>query len=149
MPHEAPAFALIHKAAIQARNTMKRRRRKHGAIFLEKLRSNSRIDSRHLDLLSAKEASAWLTALPLQAHGFLLSKRNFRDAVALRYNWQLEAVPVTCICGTAFSADSAMTCTFGGYPTVRHNKLHDFVAGMLSEVCHDVAVEPLLTSSAG
>ena len=50
-PHEAPAFAIVHK---MARNTTKRRCRKHDTIFLEKLRSDSRIDSRHLNLLSAK-----------------------------------------------------------------------------------------------
>ena len=86
----------------------------------------------------------WLTTLPLREHGFFLSKRDFRDALALRYDWQLESVPVTCVCGVAFSADHALTCSLGGYPTVRHNEIRDFIADKLSEICHDVAVEPLL-----
>ena len=37
-----------------------------------------------------------------------------------------------------------MICPVGGYPTVCHNELRDLVGSLLSEVCHDVAVEPLL-----
>ena len=49
-----------------------------------------------------------------------------------------------CVCGTEFSADHAMTCSFGGFPTIRHNELRDIIAEQISEVCHNVAVEPLL-----
>ena len=31
-----------------------------------------------------------------------------------------------------------------GFPTLRHNELRDFTAAALSEVCHDVAIEPVL-----
>ena len=37
-----------------------------------------------------------------------------------------------------------MVCSFGGYPTVCHNKLRDFLGSLLTEVCHNVMVEPLL-----
>ena len=31
--------------------------------------------------------STWLTALPLEEHGFALHKGAFRDALCLRYGW--------------------------------------------------------------
>ena len=37
-----------------------------------------------------------------------------------------------------------MNCPTGGYPTIRHNELRNFTASLLSEVCHDVSVEPHL-----
>ena len=37
-----------------------------------------------------------------------------------------------------------MTCSFGGFPTIRHNELRDFIGSVVSEVCHDVEIEPLL-----
>ena len=43
-----------------------------------------------------------------------------------------------------FSADHAMVCSFGGYPTVCHNKLRDFLGSLLTEVRQNDAVEPLL-----
>jgi len=42
---------------------------------------------RALDLAAEKGSSAWLTFLPLQDLGFNLNKRQFRDAVKLRYDW--------------------------------------------------------------
>ena len=38
-----------------------------------------------MDLAQERGASNWLTALPIEEHGFLLHKGTFRDAVALRY----------------------------------------------------------------
>ena len=37
-----------------------------------------------------------------------------------------------------------MVCTFGGYPTIRHNELRDIIGRLASEVCHNVAIEPQL-----
>ena len=142
--HQLPTFDEVHKAAIHAKNISARHRSlREGEIF-DRLRNESSLADRQLQLLSSKGVSAWLTALPLKEHGFWLSKRDFRDAMALRYDWQLDAVPVTCVCGGAFSANHAMTCAFGGYPTVRHNELRDFFGNLLTEVCHNVAVEPKL-----
>ena len=64
--------------------------------------------------------------------------------MALLYDWQLQNIPSTCICGTDFSPDHAMTCSFGGFPTIRHNELRDFFESVVAEVCHDVAIEALL-----
>ena len=39
-------------------------------------------------IIHAREqgASSWLNALPLEKHGFVLNKLEFRDTIALRYN---------------------------------------------------------------
>ena len=37
-----------------------------------------------------------------------------------------------------------MICSFGGYPTIRHNELRDIIGSLLSEVCHNVAIKPRL-----
>ena len=37
-----------------------------------------------------------------------------------------------------------MNCPIGGFSTMRHNELRDFIASLLPEVCHNVCVEPHL-----
>ena len=106
--HHVPQWKDVYKDAVKARNLTKQCRRKREAQHLKQLASDSSLDSRRLEIISAKGAPSWLTALPPRDHGFWLSKRDFRDALALRYDWQLEAVPVTCICGGALSAHHAM-----------------------------------------
>ena len=32
----------------------------------------------------------------------------------------------------------------GGFPSIRHNEVRDLTAGLLSEVCYDVGIEPAL-----
>ena len=139
-PHAVPSIGSVHKAAVQARNKSHLRRHKEQEATFRSLREHSTLDTKRMELLSAKGASSWLTTLPLKEHGFLLSRRDFRDALALRYDWQRESVPATCVCGTAFSADHAMMCSFGGFPTIRHNELRDFLGSLLTQVCHNVAL---------
>ena len=45
--------------------------------------------------------------------------------------------------------DHALSCHKGGFPTTRHNEIRDFTADLLSEVCHDVSVEPHLQPLSG
>ena len=51
--------------------------------------------------------------------------------------------PSHCICGKPFTIDHALSCTFGGYPKlgIRNN--------ILSEVCHNVSMEPTVQSGTG
>ena len=37
----------------------------------------------------------------------------------------------------------------GGFPTLRHNEIRDLTANLLSEVCHDVSIEPSLQPFTG
>jgi len=39
---------------------------------------------------------------------------------------------------------NAFTCSYGGFPSIRHNEIRDLTASLLSEVCSDVGVEPAL-----
>ena len=96
------------------------------------------------ELACLRGASSWLTALPLDEHGFSLHKGDFRDAVCLRYGWPLSHLPTECICGASFTVDHAFTCPHGGYPTLRHNEIRDITAQLMSEVCPNVATEPTL-----
>ena len=59
---------------------------------------------------------------------FTLSKREFKDAIHLRYDWQISDTPSTCACGDVFDVDHAMICrrTRGGFIIQRHNELRDF-----------------------
>ena len=74
---------------------------------------------RALELAAEKGASVWLTALPPQELGFTLNKREFRDAIKLRYDWPIDDLPSTCVCGDTLTVDHAMTGTpvfgNGGY----------------------------------
>ena len=115
-----------------------RRRSEESAASLHPLLSIELQRARELACL--KEASSWLTALPLDDHAFSLHKGDFCDAVCLRYGWSLPHLPMECICGALFTVDHAFTCPHGGYPTLCHNEIRDITAQLMSEVCPNVAM---------
>ena len=82
--------------------------------------------------------------LPVAEHGFLLHKGEFRDALCLRYGWNLNNTPHSCNCGTSSSVDYAMIYHMGGIPTIRHNEIRDITATLLTNICHNIATEQLL-----
>ena len=47
------------------------------------------------------------------------------------------------------TVERAFSCSFGGFPLIRHNELHDITAALLSEVCHNVRTEPPLQPLSG
>ena len=57
-------------------------------------------------------------------------------------------LPVVCA-GKQFSVEHAFSCPCGGLPTIRHNELRDITAGLLTELCHGVEVEPSLQPLSG
>ena len=73
-----------------------------------------------------------------------MPKGEFRDALCLRFGWQLARLPLSCVCGKSFNVEHAFSCPCGGFLTIRHNEIHDLTAKLLSEVCPDVGVEPAL-----
>ena len=81
--------------------------------------------------------------------GFNLNKREFRDAIKLRYDWPVDDIPSTCVCNDIFTVDHAMICKRGGFVTQRHNELRDLEADLLSMVCSDVEIEPVLQDISG
>jgi len=104
---------------------------------------------RALDLAAEKGSSVWLVVLPLREMGFNLNKREFRDAIKLRYDWPVDDIPSTCVCGDAFTVDHAMICKRGGFVTQRHNELRDLEAELLNMVCTDVEIELVLQDISG
>ena len=104
---------------------------------------------RAVDLASEKGASSWLTAIPLKDMNFDLSKREFCDALRLRYDWPIPDSPSVCVCGCSFTVDHAMICQRGGLVIQRHNEIRDLEAELLDMVCYDVAIEPTLQPLAG
>ena len=78
-----------------------------------------------------------------------LSVIAFRDAIALRYGWSPLNTPSHCACGSSFSVQHALSCPKGGFPTLRHNEVRDLTAKLMTEVCHDVCVEPHLQPLSG
>ena len=89
-------------------------------------------------------ASNWLTSLPIRAKGFSLNKQEFVDAVALRYDWPMEGLPNTCVCGLSNNVSHTMTCKRGGFVCIRHDEVRDLTASLLREICRDVTTEPSL-----
>ena len=89
---------------------------------------------RAVDLACEKGASNWLTVIPLKDMDFDLNKREFRDAVRLRYDWPIPDNP---------SGDHAMIVI------QRHNEIRDLQAQLLDMVCYDVQVKPALQPITG
>ena len=102
--------------------------------------------ARHVEFAKEKGSSLsiWLSTLPLENNGFALHRSEFKDAVALRYGWTPERLPLKCACDTPFSVEHALSCPRGAFPTHRHNELRDITATLLAEVCPDVGIEPEL-----
>ena len=97
-----------------------------------------------LERASEKGASSWLNTLPLSDYKFDLNKRDFRDAIHLRYNWEPKGLPLKCSCQNDFSLTHALHCPNGGYTIVRHNAIRDVFADLMKKVCKDVSLEPKL-----
>ena len=99
---------------------------------------------RHLNLALEKGSGAWLSALPVQAWGYTLNKQEFRDSLCLRYGWSIPNTPSFCECGQKNSINHTLSCKKGGYVVMRHNKVRDLEAELMSEVCYNVQTEPEL-----
>ena len=102
-----------------------------------------------LELASEKGASAWLTTLLLEEHGFSLHKQAFRDAICVHYGWEPTRLPSHCMCGAQFTTTRAFSCAKGAFPSIRHDRIRDMTAQLLSEVCPNVEVKQPLQPLTG
>jgi len=84
-----------------------------------------------------------------QRADYNLNKKEFRDVIKLRYDWEIMNTPMLCACGVQFNVDHAMVCQRGGFIIQRHNELRNLEAEMLRMVCSDVEVEPALQEVTG
>jgi len=48
------------------------------------------------------------------------------------------------VCGKDFTLSHAFSCTHDTFPIIQHNEVRDLTASLMTEVCHDVQVEPHL-----
>ena len=62
----------------------------------------------------------------------------------LRYEWPPSNLPSKCDCGNHFTVEHTLSCAKGGFPSIRHNKIHDLTANLLTEVCSEVCIQPNL-----
>ena len=101
-----------------------------------------------VNFASVKRASGWLTALPLQKHGFACFPGCFGFTLWLVTShfilYILYSETALCACGSSFSVDHVLSCPKGGLPSLRHNDVRDLTASLLTEVCSQVIVEPEL-----
>ncbi|XP_066911589.1 uncharacterized protein [Clytia hemisphaerica] len=117
---------------------------------VEDLRSQMNTDElKANELAQANGASNWLTALPLKSENSDLSKREFFDAISVRYRWPLKHLPTHCACGKPYSVDHALSCAKGGFVYQRHNELRDTIANIVSTIKKDVMIEPPLEAITG
>jgi hypothetical protein len=134
---------LISEVRVKKSQIRRDRRTKQDDIAAELQIPNKKL-KRNMEFAKEKGSSIWLTTLPLEKHGFALSRSEFKDAIALRYGWLPERLPLACACDTPFTVEHALSCPKGAFPTCRHNELRDITATVLSEVCPDVCIEPIL-----
>ena len=134
----------------ETRSNIKKKRLDYEKKQLEEIRKQMNKEQlRANDLAQLKGGSSWLNALPLEDEGYTLNKREFYDAVSLRYRWSLKRLPTNCACGKKFTTDHAMGCLKGGFIHQRHDRVRDMIAEMVDDVAFDVHVEPHLQEVTG
>ncbi len=101
-----------------------------------------------MQLAKEKGASALITTLPLERHGFVFPcKRDFRDLMCLRYHHTVPDLPPSCSCGEPFSIDHSQVCRNGGFIHQRHNEAQQLFAYECQQAAfRDTELEPPLIS---
>ena len=74
----------------------------------------------------------------------LYIRGDFHDTLCLRYGWIPPYLSSHCVCGHDLTIKHALNCKCGGFLSIRHNELRDITADLLTEVCHNVLIEPPL-----
>ena len=128
--------SVIFDDVLEAKKNIRNSNRLRDICLANELNSILSTDQKiKIALAKEKGSSSWLTVLPIEEHGFFLNKGEFRDALHLRYGWDIRNVPQSCVCGSSFSVDHALFCKRGGFLILRHNEIRHLTAKMLSEVC--------------
>ena len=99
------------------------------------------------NIATSDGTSIWLSSLPLKDERFSLTKREFFDAVLLRYRRELKSLSHECVCKSKCNIDHPLTCKTGGFVTLHHNEILNVTADMLSMVRKDVRKEPTLSTT--
>ena len=132
------------------KSKVKQERRERIKTALSMLKNDMNKEQlRLLDLSQEIGTSSWLSTLPLKEEGFHLTKQAFVDLIRIRYGWQLQSFPSICECGTTNTIEHSLSCKKGGFVTLRHNDIRNTTAKLLSEVCNEVRIEPMLQPLSG
>ena len=130
-----------HETKIKRRAEKELRVKRQADELKERMNVSQR---RYFEGAQEKGASSWLSSLPIKKLGYVLNKQEFRDAVCLRYGWEVKGIPKICACGKQNSTDHSLVCKLGGFVIMRHDAVRDVEASLMREVCKDVQVEQLL-----
>ena len=150
--HQRPEMIIDAQKQKESDAKIKKEKADRIKTTLDGLRTRMSKDKiRGNDLAQLKGASAWLNALPIAGEGYSLTKREFFDAIALRYRWDLKRLPFNCSCSkkASFEPDHAMNCLTGGFVHRRHDGVRDILAQTLNQVAYDVRIEPQLQPLTG
>ena len=91
------------------------------------------------------KCSNWLNVIPVSRYGFVLSGREFRDAIALRYRRPLMEMPGRCDgCDAPTDVSHALSCRRGGLLIRRHNEVRDSLGDLLAMGFNSVLKEPIV-----
>ena len=109
--------------------------------------------SRAFDLESLDPGAAWeLSSFHSCSRCIFLyglhNRREFSDAVYVRYTRAFPNFPLLCACGQPNSINHALNCV-KGFVLYRHDQVRDLLANFCSKVVRDVEIEPKLASLNG
>ena len=83
--------------------------------------------------------------MPLAAHQFDLTCKEFCDALALRYKKPLLNLPPYCDdCGAVSRVEHALDCQVGGLVSQQYIKVHDAIGDLASLAWGQVQKEPVI-----
>ena len=144
--HEPPDKAEITLLQQKAKKEKEERLLKRSDKWRNSLPERTK---RAVSLAREKGAWNWLTVIPNKDTDNDLNKREFKDAIHLRYYWEITGKPTVFVCGARLREDHAMICKRGGFIIQRHNELRELEADLLDLVCNDVETEPALQEITG
>ena len=144
--HEPPDEAEITLLQQKAKKEKEERLLKRSDKWRNSLPERTK---RAVSLAREKGAWNWLTVIPNKDTDNYLNKREFKDAIHLRYDWEITGKPTVFVCGARLRGDHAMICKRGGFIIQRHNELRELEADLLDLVCNDVETEPALQEITG
>ena len=130
-------YPTASKSWLIVKEITKARDENHKSTLINLRNKMSPAEIRANDLAQLKGASSWLNALPLKIENYVLNKREFHDALCLRYRWQIKYLPTMCACGKVFSVDHVMSCS---------DEVKEILASLTKEICNDVEIEPSTNS---
>ena len=79
-------------------------------------------------------------------HDFALHKGGFWDVLCVWYGWRPQHLHSYCVCGHQFTVEHELSCSRG---SIHYSEICEINVELLSEVCHNVGIEPCLQPVTG